>query len=207
LLLAVPAAALAWAPTPIAVEDRWGLALRRQFKASLYAGEVDQAIDALDDARALGTGPARHLAAMMAFGPEHDRMTALLAERSRSGSDLERARWLRQIPEGRAESRRLLEAMLRADPDDASLLREWGGWWLGAADEPGARQAAAAALRRARGDFSSTIVLALLTSQAGPLENRVLRPSDARRLGVARAILAERRPWLTGYRASAADSP
>jgi hypothetical protein len=193
LLLAVPAAAIAWAPTPIAAEDRWGLALRRQFKASLFAGDVDQAIDALDDARALGAGPARHLAAMMAFGPEHDRMTALLAERSRSSSDLERARWLRQIPEGRAESRRLLEAMLRADPEDASVLREWGGWWLGAADDRDARHHAAAALGRARGDFSAAILLALLTSRSPSLETVAAGPAEVRRLRVIRAILAERR--------------
>jgi hypothetical protein len=193
VLLGAPAAALALGPTPIAAEDRWGLALRRQFKASLYAGEVDQAVDALDDARALGTVPMKHVAKMMALGPEHDRMADILAGRSRTMTDLRRARWLRQIPEGRAESRRLLDSMLRANPDNAAALREWGCWWLGAADDPIARRRAAAALRRARGDISAAILLALVTSEALQQEKAVARPAEARRLRVAHAILGERR--------------
>jgi hypothetical protein len=196
LFLAVPAAILAWAPTPIAAEDRWGLALRRQFKAYLASGQLDPAVDALDDARALGVGPMRNLAAMMAAGPEHDHWVALLAEVSdHTVSDVVRARWLRQVPEGRAESRRLLEAIFRARPDDAAALREWGGWWLGAARDPAARAQAEAAFRRAAaaGDASAAIALALMTSDAGFLDRPSLSRADGPRLRVARAILAERR--------------
>jgi hypothetical protein len=196
LFLAAPAAALAWAPTPVAAEDRWGLALRRQFKAYVASGQIDRAVDALDDARVLGERPMRNLAAMMAAGPEHDHWVALLAEVSDPQvSDLVRARWLRQVPEGRAESRRLLEAMLRARPDDAAALREWGGWWLGAVREPEARARAVAAFRRAAaaGDASSAIALALFTADPRALELPSLVQADGPRLRVARAILAERR--------------
>jgi hypothetical protein len=194
-LLVAPAAALAWAPTPVAAEDRWGLALRRQFKAYLASGQIDPAIDALDDARALGVRPMRNLAAMMAAGPEHDHWVSLLAEVSHPQvSDLVRARWLRQVPEGRAESRRLLEALLRAQPDDAAALREWGGWWLGAVRDPEARAQAVAAFRgaAAAGDASAAIELALLTADPRALDLPSLSRADGPRLRVARAILAER---------------
>jgi hypothetical protein len=194
LLLAGPAAILAWAPTPVAAEDRWGQALRRQFKAYLASGQIDLAIDALDDARALGVRPMRNLAAMMAAGPEHDHWSSLLAEVSdHQVSDLVRARWLRQIPEGRAESRRLLEAMLDARPDDAAALREWGGWWLGPVRDPEARGQAVAAFRRAAGDASAVIELALLTADPRALDQASLACSGGPRLRVARAFLAERR--------------
>lgn len=198
LLLAAPAALLAWAPTPVPADDRWGLALRRQFKACLWSGRVDPAIDALDDARALGPRPMRNLAAMMALGPEHDRMAAALADVDGAGaphepaSDLRRARRLRQIPEGRSESRQLLGAILRTHPDDPAALREWGGWWLGEVNDPDARRRAIEALRRAPGDPSATILLALLTSDPRLLDGL----ADGPRLRVARAILRERRPWF-----------
>jgi hypothetical protein len=196
LLLGAPAAALAWAPTPVAAEDRWGLALRRQFKAYLASGQLDPAVDALDDARALGAVPMRNLGAMMTAGPEHDQWASLLAEVSdRPDSNLIRARWLRQIPEGRAESRQLLEVMLRAQPDDAAALREWGGWWLGAARDLEARAQAEAAFRRAAtaGDASAAIELALITSDPHPLDLPSLGRVGGPRLRVARAILAERK--------------
>jgi hypothetical protein len=203
LFLATPAAAMAWAPTPVPADDRWGLALRRQFKALLWSGEVDAAIDALDDARALGPRPMRNLAAMMAAGPEHDLMATLLADAPVAGdeppgiaSDLRRARWLRQVPEGRAESRHLLEAILRDHPDDPAALREWGAWWLGEVRDPDARARAASALRRAAegppGDPSAAILLALLASDRRALDDPALLRADGPRLRVARAILTER---------------
>src|SRR4051794_24849069 len=74
----------------------------------------------------------------------------------------------RQPPEGRAEARRLREAILRARPDDRAALRELGGWWLGEVRDPDARRHAASALRRAAAgpspDPSAAVLLALLTS-------------------------------------------
>jgi hypothetical protein len=202
LLLAIPAVVLAWAPTPVAAEDRWGLALRRQFKAYLAAGEIGAAIDALDDARALGVRPMKNLAAMMAAGPEHDHWATILAEVSgQPRADIVRARWLRQVPEGRAESRRLLEALLRTRPDDAAARREYGGWWLGEAHDPMARDHAVTAFRRAvdAGDASAAIELALLTADDRVLTLPVLRRAGGLRLRVARAILSEQRSWFGAW--------
>lgn len=194
-LLALPAAALAWAPTPVPADDRWGLALRRQFKACLWAGEVDRAVDALDDARALGPVPMAHIALMLAIGPEHDRLEAAV-ESSRTLPDVARARLLRQVPGGRAESRRILESALRADPADRAARREWGAWWLGEVSGFDVRTKAARELRLAaagpEGDASAALLLAILTADPRALELPAVRTlGRSPRLRVARAIVAE----------------
>src|SRR5262249_39974432 len=117
-----------------------------------------------------------------------------------SSSDLHRARWLRQLPECRSESHRLIEAILRANPDDPAGLLELGGWWLGEVDAPDARHHAVDAFRRAAmgpsGDPSAAVLLALMTSDPRPLD----RQADGPRVRVARAILAERRARFWGVR-------
>lgn len=199
VVLMVPAAVLAWAPTAISAEDRWGLGLRRLARASIQADQLDRALDALDDARALGPRPAAYLATMMAAGPEHDLVVQRAAEvrRAGSGQEIQLARLLRQIPEGRAEARRLLDAMLHDDPSNLHARAELGAWWLGERTESTEprRQAATELARAARGpavgDPSAAILLALLTSDPAPLKNRPA--ADAARWRVAWAIVNERK--------------
>jgi hypothetical protein len=207
LLLAVPALVLAWRPLPDPTPDRWGHAEIELALAYLASGRLDPAIDALDDARALGPGPAGRIAALLAEGPVHDRVAALVRDRlaaSRRAGDtpaLDRARWLRQLPEARAESRRVLESLLRSHPDDPATLREWGAWWLGEPDGPDARRRASAAFARAErtppGDASSALLLALLNSDPRPLASRPLPPAGRlrQRARLARAIVTPRKSW------------
>jgi hypothetical protein len=204
LLLAVPAAALAWRPMLDPTPDRWGHAEIGIALADLSAASLDPAIDALDDARATGEGPASRLATLLNEGPVHDRLAALvgsrleMSRRAGGGTDLDRARWLRQLPETRAESRRLLEALLRADPDNAAARREWGAWWLGETSDPDARQRARDALtlacRPPAPDPSAAVLLALLTSDPHPLTALTDPGSDRRqqRTRLARGIVFHR---------------
>ena len=199
LILMLPAALLAWAPSAVPLEDRWGLPLRRLYRAELSANRIQMAINALDDARALGPRPAAALGAMLAVGPDHDLFVSLLSSGSPEEADemLERIRLLRQIPEGRAESRRQLDEWLQADPDNRRARAESGAWWLGAVHDPDARRHAIEELRRAAsgpsGDRSAAILLALLTRDRRVLDLPALRQMgpDPARLRVARAILAE----------------
>ncbi|SIO36778.1 4-amino-4-deoxy-L-arabinose transferase [Singulisphaera sp. GP187] len=200
VVLMAPVAVLAWTPTAIPVEDRWGLGLRRLALASMRTDQLDRAIDALDDARALGSRPTAHLATMLAVGPEHDLVARHVDEVRRSGlgQELRLARLLRQIPEGRAEARRLLDAALRDVPSDPRARAELGAWWLGELQHADPRRRAAEELARAArgpdGDASAAILLALLTSDPSPLN----RPADdnlARRSArwrIAWAILDDR---------------
>jgi hypothetical protein len=199
LLLALPAAALAWRPLADPAPDRWGHCEIQLAMASLQAGRLGPAIDAFDDADALGVGPAIRVREILATSPIHDRLAALVSTRLRIGqgalaaSDLERARWLRQLPESRDESRNLLEAALRSRPDDAVALRELGDWWLGQVEEPGARDRARALFERAVGITpaapSAAVPLALLTADPRRLERLDPRREDGTRVRLARAAL------------------
>jgi hypothetical protein len=116
-------------------------------------------------------------------------------------TDLDRARWLRQLPERRGESRLLLEAILQARPDDAASWREWGAWWLGEPGDPTRRRRAAEALARASAaDLSAAVLLALLESDThllkGPQPAAPGRSEGRARL--ARAIVSPRLPWRSG---------
>jgi hypothetical protein len=197
-LLMAPASALAWWPIADPAPDRWGHGLILLALADLGADRLEPAIDWLDDARALGPGPTDRIRALLAGGPVRDRITVLVRSRVeqaiRAGArpDTHQARWLRQFPEGRAESRRLLDEALRDRPDDPEARRELGAWWLGDPDEPEARRHAAIELTRAArgpaGDPSAAIPLALLLKDPAQLPG----PSpglDASRLRLARAIL------------------
>lgn len=201
LLLAAPAAVLAWRPLPDPAPDRWGHAQIQLAMAYLGAGQLEPAIDALDDARALGPGPALRIRELLAEGPVHDRLATLGAPRpERAGASgredaLRRVRWLRLLPEGRDESRRRLEAARRADPGDRRIDREWGLWWLGEEETPAVRRRAAEGLARAArgpaGDPSAAIALALLTGDRRHLPHPPVSPPAVRpeRLRLAVAIL------------------
>lgn len=159
-LVALPVVALAWRPAGEPAPDRWGHAEIALAVAELGESHLEPAIDALDDARALGPGAAGRVAEITASGPVRDRLAALVRSRlenSRGRDDVPRAgraRWLRQVPEGRAEARRLLEAALAEDPEDRRALRERGAWRLGDAGDPEARREAARDLARAARDTS-----------------------------------------------------
>jgi hypothetical protein len=208
VLLLVPAAVLAWRPLADPAPNYWGHALLTLAVADLGAGQLEPAIDALDDARALGPDPATRIHQIFSAGPARGMLSALIASRPRAerspgggpDSDLRLARWLRQFPDGRTESRRLLEDLLRADPDDPRALRERGAWWLGLPGDPDARRRAAEDLGRGArgrgGDPGAAVLLALLRK-----DPRLLPPPNPRRattdaglaparLRLARAILA-----------------
>jgi hypothetical protein len=199
-LLAVPAAALAWRPLTDPTPARWGHAQIELALANLAEGRLEPAIDALDDARALGADTAARVADLIDAGVVHDRLASLVVlrlDRPRSlapATDLQRARWFRQLPETRSRSRRLLEARLRSAPDDPAARREYGAWWLGATADPEARRRAAAEFARATGDLSAAVLLALLTRDPHPLAAWTVLPNDrhAPRLRLARAILGRR---------------
>ena len=193
-LLAMPAAALAWRPMPDPAPDRWGHAEIGLALAYASAGELDPAIDALDDACALGPGPAARVAALRAGSPLRDQLvaeinTAWTGERNA----LRRARWLRQFPEHRAESFRLLELELYLHPDDPATHHELGAWWLGRGDDPAARRRAAASLAKTGRDPSAAPLLALLTSDPQSLNIPAAAASPlATRLRIATAVLRGR---------------
>ncbi|HWE38532.1 MAG TPA: glycosyltransferase family 39 protein [Isosphaeraceae bacterium] len=199
LLLGLPAAVLAWRPTPIPAEERWAFAERRLVVASLQAGDLDAAIDALDDGRALGPEPMRRFNEMLAGSQEAaelaESIRSRLALRERFGGTppLLRARWLRVLPSARAEARRLLDDALAADPLDPRARTELGAWWLGSSD-PSARDHAAAELRRAAAtDPAAAILLALLFRDRSILDAPGLGRPVAKgvRMRVARAIVRE----------------
>ncbi|SIO65738.1 4-amino-4-deoxy-L-arabinose transferase [Singulisphaera sp. GP187] len=171
-LVAVPVAALAWRPLDDPVPDRWGHAEIALAVAELGESHLEPAIDALDDARALSPGAAGRVAEITASGPLHDRLNTLVRSRLTLGSGriniphARLARWLRQVPDGRVEARRLLEAALAENPDDRRALRELGALRLSELGDPMARRQAALDLGRAArgpaGDPSAAILLALL---------------------------------------------
>jgi hypothetical protein len=200
LLLAVPAAAVAWRPMADPSPDRWGRAEIGLAIAFAQAGQLGPTIDALDDARAIGPGPAARVRELMTAGPLRRLFASLASGRptgpSGAALDRERARRLRQFPEGRAEARRLLEAILREHPDDPATLHELGAWWLCDAEDPKTRAQAVAALAKAQADPSAAVLLALVRSDSGALARA---DHSSYRFRLARAILTSRgRPAGSG---------
>jgi hypothetical protein len=204
-MLALPAAALAWRPISDPTPDRWGHAQIELALAYLADGNLEPAIDALDDGRALGEGPAVRIASLLEAGPVHDRLASLVQSRlnpalprPRGATELDRARWLRQFPETRAESRRLLETLLRSHPGNPAICREWGAWWLGEPTDLETRRqvrnAFALATRPPALDTSAAVLRALLDTDPRPLQNLSLSPSDRAqaRARLARAIISWR---------------
>jgi len=198
-LLMAPAAALAWRPMPDPAPDRWGHAQIGLASAYLETGELEPAIDALDDASALGPGPAARVAALRAGSPIRAGLAARIGRASAGErSPVRRARWLRQFPEGRGQALELLRLERYLHPEDPAPMRETGAWCLGQETDPQARSRAEGwfdrAARSAAGDPSAALLLALLTRDALRLPPGA-DPADgpaAVRLRLARAILAAR---------------
>ena len=155
LLLAVPAAAVAWWPMADPSPDRWGRAEIGLAFAFAQAGQLQPTIDALDDARDRARSGGARMRELMTAGPFRRIFASLASGRPTGPSgdalDRERARRLRQFPEGRVEARRLLETILSENPDDPETLRELGAWWLGGAEDPKTRAQAVAALAESAG--------------------------------------------------------
>ena len=209
LLLSLPIAALAWRPLADPSPDRWGHSEIALAVAELGASRLEPAIDALDDARAFGPGAAIRVGEITTAGPVHDRLVSLIqVEANRLGGrpNVPRgqlARWLRQVPEGRAESRRLLDESLAENTDDRPSLREFGAWFLGDLDNPDARRRATLELERASrnpsGDFHAAILLALLSGNKDilPSHESAIEPGRSPRLPLARTILESGGPGKT----------
>jgi hypothetical protein len=205
VLLMLPAAVLAWRPMVDPVPDRWGHMLIGWGLAEALDGHLEPAIDALDDARALGIRSAERVDQLLAEGPLHDAMSALIAGRPEAEkhpgggvkSDLRLARWMRQFPAGRSQSRRILDRRLAEKADDRHALRESGAWWLGETVNPADRSNAVLELNRAaeggHGDASAAIMLAIVldVSPALPIWSP---PASPARVGLARAIVRSRNP-------------
>jgi hypothetical protein len=210
-LLALPVGVLAWFPTAVTMTPgRWALFYVKMFTAYESVGELDLALDAIDDGRALDPRTARAYESSingLVAREQKERITATLqgriaAEREAGSSDVERtlrrARWLRFLPDepGRTESRRLLEEALEKAPAAPRLHRELAAWWLGAWRDPEARTRALEELRRATSgpadDPGAMILLALLTGDQGMLARLSTRPGhlDRARLRMARAAIA-----------------
>jgi hypothetical protein len=201
-LLALPVAALAWRPIADPTPDRWGHALIMLATAELGQSHLDPAIDALDEARALDPGAAVRIGELAAAGPVHDRLVRLIRERLGPGrgdvSSLQKARWLRQVPEGRREARRLLDSAKLDDPGDLRALRESAAWWLGDPDtldgRPRAAEQLASACGGRGGDIEACLLLSLLDGRADRLPaNSSVAPPILPRLALSRAILKKGR--------------
>jgi hypothetical protein len=159
----------------------------KMFTAYESAGRLDDALDAIDDGRALDPRTARaYETSINGFvaREQKERIAGKLerllgVERNAGvadmGSVVRKARWLRFLPEdpGRTESRRLLEEALKRAPVDPRLYRELAAWWLGEWRVPEARTRALDALRHAaigrRGDPGAMVMLALMTGERGVL--------------------------------------
>lgn len=195
VLVGAPMAALAWRPGADPHGDRWEYFQLGLFISYLEAGEVDAAIDVLDDLRAMNPR-AEPLPDILEPGRVHDLFTRTIARSwaaavSGSRPPAALARLARALPETHAKAAGLLDEAERVAPDDPVVWRERGGWWLARTSDRDARARAVAAYRRASGDPSARIALALLTSDPGLLEI----PSTARpeRIRLARAVLAQGR--------------
>jgi hypothetical protein len=198
VLVAAPMAALAWRPGVDPHPDRWEYFQFGLFTSSLQDGDVDAAIDVLDDLRAMNPR-AEPLTEIITPGPIHELFTATIARRwaaimSASGSAVALARLARVLPETHAMAAGLLDEAERTRPDDPILWRERGGWWLARPSDAKARGLAIEAYRRASSDPSARITLALLTSDPSLLDG----PSTARpdRIRLALAVIDGRRKSL-----------
>jgi tetratricopeptide (TPR) repeat protein len=210
-LVALPAAVLAWSPTAETLTPgRWALFYMKMFTAYELAGRLDDALDAIDDGRALDPRTARAFELSLASPVAAEQKARIAAEIDRKLAVdqvgmIQRARWLRLLADEsrRAQSRQLLEQALEDTPDDPALHRELAAWWLGAWRDPEARRRAQRELERAtrspRTDPDAALLRALLTGDGAEL--RAVRSATDRRLAprsrMARAALAARRREAT----------
>ncbi len=148
-LLGAPAAFLAWHPTPDPAPDRWGHAQIGLASAYLATGELDPAIDALDDASALGPGVAARVAELCRSSALHDQIARLARPSRNTPPDpLRRARHLRHLPEFRQECGEMLKLERYLHPEAAEPLLELAAWSLGQPNAADARRDAQAWLAR-----------------------------------------------------------
>jgi 4-amino-4-deoxy-L-arabinose transferase-like glycosyltransferase len=195
VLVAAPVAFLAWRPEVDPDPDRWGYYQFAIVVAYLQAGDLDAAIDGLDDARA---AQPRSEASTVLNGPGalHDQWKTAVgraweAAPKDPSSLLTLARLARVVPETHAMGGRLLDELASKQPDNPALWRERGGWWLARQPEDSeSRQKAIEAFRRASGDPSARICLALLTSDLSLLNEETASRPD--RVRLARAVIQAR---------------
>ncbi|MGC8644444.1 MAG: glycosyltransferase family 39 protein, partial [Isosphaeraceae bacterium] len=154
VLVVLPCTALAWRTGIDPDPDRWGYFQQALLVGYLQADDLDAAIDVLDDARAVGPrSPAS--AAVFAPGLVQSQLTRAVGRRwaiVRQNPDLvlTQARLARVVPQTHELAGRLLDEAERLDPHDSAYWRERGGWWLGRQrNDPGAREQAIRAYRRA----------------------------------------------------------
>jgi 4-amino-4-deoxy-L-arabinose transferase-like glycosyltransferase len=203
LVLAVPAAFFAWRPGADPDPDRWGYFGLSLVLANLQSGELDAAIDALDDARA---ADSRAVASAAIAGQDWvgDQWKAAVGRAwaafdKRPETLVRCARLARVVQKTHGLAGQMLDEAERTLPDSPDLWRERGGWWLGRQREDGsARERAAAAYRRALSDPSARIDLALLTSDTSLLDR--LPASHPERVRVARAIIQAKRARSQRFR-------
>lgn len=200
-LLGIPAALACWWPLGDPAPDRWGHQEHMLALAYQADGQLDPTIDAFDDAQALGPQPAARVRVLLGPGLVHDRLAELISARRQVAPapglapEVQLARWYRQLPETRAESRRLLDDRLKAAPDDRAARRESGAWWLGEANPFRAQSELALAAAGPSPDPSASILLALLSNDPSRLPQAPAGATapERTRLRLARALLAARR--------------
>jgi hypothetical protein len=174
----MPATVLAWWPQNAFVPDRWAHGEINLALAYTEAGQIQAVIDALDDARAIGPGGAAQVDFQLRGDFRHHLARALAGPLAIARS-LERARLLRQLPQGRTEAKELIDTALEANPLDPVALRESGAWWLGETGDPRSRQRAEAQLHQAArgqpGDYSAALLLSLLKRDSAPMLSPVAK--------------------------------
>jgi hypothetical protein len=203
--LGLPAVLLCWRPQADAAPARWGNQLIAMGVAELRDGRTDEAIEALDLARATGAAMAASVRQHSTGGPLHQLLRESI-DRELAGESapadgasraIRRARLLRQLPERSAEARSLLETLRRESPADAAD-REWGALLLAWPERPDDRDRAIDVLLRAArasgGDCRAALLAALAASDPDVLGRAAVTINpDCRRLAtLVRAILASR---------------
>jgi hypothetical protein len=211
--LGLPAALLCWRPQADAAPTRWGNQLIAMGVAELRDGRTDEAIDALDLARASSPVMAANVRQQSTGGPLHQLLRETI-ERELAGEParpdgasrtIRQARMLRQLPEQSAQARSLLQTLRRASPGEAAANREWGALLLAWPERPDDRDRAIDVLRRAArapgGDCRAALLAALAASDPDLIARaNGAQDSDSCRLApLVRAILASRAPG-TGFR-------
>jgi hypothetical protein len=205
-VLGVPAAFLCWHSQADPVPTRWGNQLLALGVADLRAGEVDNAIDSLDLARASSPAMATRLRELSNDDALHDLLReAIYRELGKSSNaargirgTIHQARLLRQLKERTALARSLLEAAIQSRPDDAMANREWGALLLFSPERPTDRarglESLEMASRNPGADTQATLFLALATGNSKVLNRLTVAKHDKlnRLTSLVRAMLASR---------------
>jgi len=203
-LLLVPGLALSWWPDLGPPPQDWATNLLNLGLANLRAGQIDAAVDAFDDARALDTNGAFLIRSVCESQAVRGGFAAALISIGGSSDDfseptvaLRRARLLRQIPDRASEAVALLRASLRGHPADPGLRRELGLALIDRSTNPSGFSDSLAILRgvASQGDRSAAITVALATNNATnlppPSGVRSDRAGDIR-LTLTRTIITSR---------------